>query len=119
MFSMQIKDTEKLRQMEKYELKKEIPVDDGYDVVVAGGGPAGCAAAACAARQGARVLLVERLGCLGGTGTAGLVISWPSTVARNGVVWVGGFMRELIVTLADRGYIPPWKKARAPGEYEG
>jgi alkyl hydroperoxide reductase subunit AhpF len=46
------------------------PVYSDYDVVVLGGGPAGIAAAACAARHGARTLLVERYGFLGGMGTA-------------------------------------------------
>ena len=41
-----------------------------WDVVVLGGGPAGIAAATAAAWQGARVLLVERYGFLGGMGTA-------------------------------------------------
>ncbi len=47
-----------------------------YDIVVAGGGPAGCAAAVAAARQGARVLLVESTCALGGMGTSGLVPAW-------------------------------------------
>ena len=41
-----------------------------YDVAVLGGGPAGIAAATAAARRGARTLLVERYGFLGGMGTA-------------------------------------------------
>ena len=49
-----------------YTLKRDIPINDGFDFVVAGGGPAGCAAAICAARLGAKVLLVEATGCLGG-----------------------------------------------------
>ncbi|HVJ45411.1 MAG TPA: FAD-dependent oxidoreductase, partial [Luteolibacter sp.] len=44
-----------------------------FDVVVIGGGSAGLAAAVTAARSGARVMLVERYGYLGGMGTASLV----------------------------------------------
>ena len=42
-----------------------------YDVVVVGGGTAGALAAIAAAREGVRVLVVERLNSLGGMGTAG------------------------------------------------
>jgi hypothetical protein len=44
-----------------------------FDVAVIGGGSAGLAAAVSAARKGARTLLVERHGYLGGMGTASLV----------------------------------------------
>ena len=43
------------------------------DVVVAGGGPAGVCAAVSAARLGAKVVLAERFGCLGGNLTLGHV----------------------------------------------
>ena len=46
-------------------------VRDKFDVLVCGGGTAGCVAALAAARAGARTLLVERHGYLGGMMTAG------------------------------------------------
>lgn len=41
-------------------------MEQNYDVVVIGGGPAGAVAAIAAARQGAKTLLVEQYGYLGG-----------------------------------------------------
>ncbi len=52
---------------------REIPVRWEVDVFVAGGGPAGVAAALTAARQGCRVFLAEAHTCFGGMGTAGMV----------------------------------------------
>jgi len=49
----------------------EAVVAADVDVLVAGGGTAGCVAAIAAARNGANVLLVERQGFLGGMLTAG------------------------------------------------
>jgi succinate dehydrogenase/fumarate reductase flavoprotein subunit len=91
--------------LDQFVLKREMPVEDGYDLVVAGGGPAGSAAAICAARLGARVLLVEALGCLGGTGTSGLVTEFDP-MANGEQMVVGGFMREIIETLYERGCVP-------------
>ena len=54
----------------------DISLNEEYDVIVVGGGPAGCAAAASAAREGAKTLLVEATGSLGGLGTNGLVPFW-------------------------------------------
>ncbi len=49
------------------------PPREFFDVAVIGGGSAGLAAAVTAARRGARTLLLERHGYLGGMGTASLV----------------------------------------------
>ncbi|NDA47390.1 MAG: FAD-dependent oxidoreductase, partial [Alphaproteobacteria bacterium] len=43
------------------------------DVLIVGGGTSGCSAAIAAARRGARVMLVDRYGFLGGTATAAMV----------------------------------------------
>jgi len=51
----------------------DVPVLHDVDVIVVGGGPAGIGAAVAAAREGARALLCERYGFLGGMATAGLV----------------------------------------------
>ena len=50
------------------------PVFGEYDVVVAGAGPAGVCAAIAAARNGAKTLLIERYGFLGGRWSAGFII---------------------------------------------
>jgi hypothetical protein len=61
-------------QAKKYRLKeRQISLNEEYEVIVVGGGPAGCAAASAASRQGAKTLLIERAGALGGMGTLGLV----------------------------------------------
>lgn len=55
------------------ERERQIPVCDRYDVVVVGSGPSGMGAAIAAGRAGARVLLMEMLGCVGGISTSGLM----------------------------------------------
>ena len=52
--------------MTSYSYTRSIRVEGQYDILVAAGGPAGSAAATCAARLGAKVLLVEATGRLGG-----------------------------------------------------
>lgn len=81
-----------------YSLTRTLPVDPEYDLVVAGGGPAGTAAAVCAARLGLKVLLAEATGCLGGMGTSGLVASF-GPVSDGERMLVGGFMKELLETM--------------------
>lgn len=98
-----------------YSLRRTIPAESGYDLVVAGGGPAGAGAAICAARLGAKVLLVESTGCMGGMGSSGLVTAFDP-MANGEQMLVGGFMRELVETMYERGHMSPgidpacWRK---------
>jgi hypothetical protein len=55
---------------------RQLPVYGSFDVVLVGGGPAGIAASWSAAKHGAKVLLIERYGFLGGMGTAGGVTNF-------------------------------------------
>jgi ribulose 1,5-bisphosphate synthetase/thiazole synthase len=57
------------------EAARQTPVIDQVDVLVAGGGPAGIAAALAAARGGARTMLAERFGYLGGMITGANVVA--------------------------------------------
>lgn len=94
---------------------RNLSVDNEYDLVVAGGGPAGTAAAVCAARLGARVLLVEATGCLGGMGTSGLVCAFDP-MADGEKNLVGGFQLEVVEKLYESGGLGPqvtpdfWRK---------
>jgi hypothetical protein len=65
------------------EPQRTLPVFGDYDVVVVGGGPAGIAAAVSASRHGARTLLVERYGFLGGMGTAGGVTNFAGLYGKR------------------------------------
>ena len=62
--------------MDKQLISKQIPLSSGWDVIVVGGGPAGCTAAAAASRLGAKTLVIEQTGALGGMGTQGLLPAW-------------------------------------------
>lgn len=63
-----------------------VPVAAEADVLVAGGGLAGVAAAVAAARQGARVILVEQSGVVGGMATSGYVPPAMRTELAGGLV---------------------------------
>ena len=112
---------------DQYQFSRSIPIGDTYDLVVAGGGPAGAAAAICASRLGAKVLLVEAMGCLGGMSTSGYVCAFDP-MANGEQMLVGGFMKEIVETLYTRGFMSPginpnaWRKnyhAWSPFQPEG
>ena len=55
----------------KYEF--QVNHKGNYDVIVVGSGPAGMAAAISSGRNGAKTLLIESLGRVGGISTSGMM----------------------------------------------
>ncbi|MFN8034945.1 MAG: FAD-dependent oxidoreductase [Acidimicrobiia bacterium] len=85
---------------------RDVPVLAEADVVVAGGGPAGLGAAVAAARMGARTVLCERYGVLGGNFTVASVGTICGLYVRDGGTFapvVGGIAREFPERLAAAG----------------
>jgi glycine/D-amino acid oxidase-like deaminating enzyme len=80
----------KRKKMATYTLgSRDVPLNNDYEVIVVGGGPAGCTAAAAAAREGAQTLLIEATGALGGMGTNGLVPAWCPFSDKEKIIYRG------------------------------
>lgn len=80
-------------------IKKDTPI---YDVIVAGGGPSGFVAALSAARNGAKTLIIEKNGYLGGMNTSALV--GPLMTFHSGEEQiVAGIAQEIITRLIKKG----------------
>lgn len=75
-----------------------------YDIVVLGAGPSGLAAALAAARNGAKVLLAEKNGYLGGNMTLGLPLL--GYLDKDGRTVIKGIAQEFIDDL--RAYKTPY-----------
>ncbi|MCE5198412.1 MAG: FAD-dependent oxidoreductase [Armatimonadota bacterium] len=76
---------------------------DSYDIIVAGGGMAGCAAAIAAARSGFRTLIIENFGFLGGWATAALVNPFMTHRTSDGKPLIAGLFDEINSRLAILG----------------
>lgn len=87
------------------EAAREIPIAGQYDVIVCGAGPAGVSAAIEAGRSGAKTLLLEVHGCLGGVWTSGN-LTWIIDNQNK-----PGLMREIMKDLTQRAAAPLFRAA--------
>jgi ribulose 1,5-bisphosphate synthetase/thiazole synthase len=74
----------------------DTPVRGHYETIVCGGGVAGVAAAVAAAREGARVLLIEKSVLLGGLATNGLISWYEPICTGKGKKLMAGMAEELL-----------------------
>lgn len=91
---------------------RDIPVVAEADVVVCGAGPAGVAAAVAAARKGAKTVLLEVHGCLGGVWTAGALSLVLDQSNKTGI------MRQIMQGLQDRDGCALDSRATPNGIYD-
>ena len=99
---------------------KPLPVAAAAEVLVVGSGPAGLGAAIASARTGARTLLVERYGFLGGNLTAGLVGPCMTSYSLDGATQlIKGIFEEMVLRMERIGGAIHPSKMSASTEYCG
>ncbi len=98
---------------------KRLYVKKKYDVIVAGGGVAGVAAAVSAAKDGCSVLLLEKSNILGGLGTLGLINMFVPMCNGRGKQIIFGLAEKWLRMSAEVGFntIPPQWSNGEPKEY--
>ena len=104
--------------MSEIKLEKTVKMNAYYDVIVAGGGVAGVAAAVEARRNGKKVLLIEKAQKLGGLATTGIVNLFLPLCNGRGVKIIKGMAEEFLKLCIKYSYddLPDiWKT----GEIEG
>ena len=97
----------------------ECAIEEKYDVLVCGGGPAGFSAALYAARNGAKVALIEQMGYLGGAATVNGVNVFPFGYHDGERYVMGGMFKEMYEELLRRdAIIPHWQRGWEPFNME-
>ncbi len=84
-----------------FEPRKKVPVFAEADVIVVGGGPAGIGAALAAARNGAKTIVIEKFGALGGMQSQAM----SSTFSLLDPLIQGGVITDVINQLRAEGGI--------------
>ena len=105
--------------MRTIKTKEEIPVKGSYDVVVAGGGVAGAAAALSAVRAGKKALLIEKSVMLGGLATLGRINLFVPMCNGRGRQIIFGMAEEFLRLSIKYGFdtIPAeWADGEPKGE---
>ena len=100
-------------------IEREIHEKGKYDVIVAGGGVAGVAAAVQAARVGKHVLLIEKAQKLGGLATLGLINLFVPMCNGRGKQIIFGMAEELLrmsITYGYGGVSPDFENGQIPQE---
>ena len=99
------------------QLTREMNHVKDYDVIVAGGGVAGVAAAVTAKRMGKSVLLIEKTVGLGGLATTGLISLFVSMCNGRGRLIAKGLCAEMVELATKYSFdtVPPEWKNGEPG----
>ncbi len=96
-----------MQYLDRYGREVKMSSQYDYDIIVAGGGPAGIGAAIAAARNNSKVLLIEKAGYLGGMATNASVPAFcPYTDGRK--VTIGGIGLEVLNAMKRESYESPF-----------
>lgn len=103
-----------------YTYTKSLPVYREADVLVVGAGPAGIGAAVYAARNGAKTLVFDQHGCVGGMATIGLVGPFMTSFdARNEKMIIRGVFKEMVDRMVALGGAIDPAQIKGETQYSG